>query len=990
MSEPKIIMPLLENYIMGQPISDHHGVRCCPALLKDTEKKYIVKIISHPASQVQLDALLLTGICRDENDARQYFARQAEDTVAEATLLQKLSLLEGFKSYDSWQTEPMDDQPGCDVYLLGEYCMTLARQLKEGLTHLAAVNLGLDLCAALSVCRRNGYLYVDLRPENVCFTESREYRICDLGFVSLASLKYTSLPDKYRSDYTAPEITDAYSSLNTTMDVYAVGLILYQVFNAGALPIPGEEMANPEYADYEMRQIILKACAAAPEDRWQDPQEMGQALIAYMQSHTVNDTPIIPQPEPEPEETECDPDLSEEESQQSEEDNNIEEVSDVQVEETEDIASESEPEVEDAQDSEEPAEPMDELEEAEQFVIDGFLFDDAEAQAPSEEELFSEEVDQMLAQADDLIAHKAPEPVVAPEPVDIPIPDPILPEPEPEPESDSDSEPQDDITVVQAPLETPEEESQPDIPQEDTDPESTPVPDQAGRKKLGTLIGILSAVLAILLLVSGFFYYRQNYYLQSVNGIIADTFEDQAIITLDTSIDNSLLTVICTDIYGNTKQLQPENNTVTFTSLTAGTTYKITLSIEGHHKLIGNTATSFTTAPQTNIVSFTAICADTDGSAILKFSVQGTDSQAWYVYYSTDNEPERSIPCNGHMATVTGLTVGKTYTFRLVPETELYLVGNDTLEYTALPVIYPENLTLHGYDSGKLLVSWNTPAGLAVESWTVRCYNNDGFDYTTTVTDTQIALEGLDPAIGYTVDVKAAGMSVSKWTTITANSITFRDLTLDDSVPGQLTVTWSHEGVAPSNGWQLTYSIDGGEKHILTCEETTATIFDLLPGSTYSIGFVLPEDITVFGGTAQYSVPFETFDAYGLTAEDFTLRMCWTPDREEWYWNQLWEEDFTNVFAPGENASFVIRGDAEIEAANVQMATLFLIRTADGTFVSITAGDPFDWGKWDGNYSQLDMPGLPAEPGDYQVQIFFDYQYVATVPFTVSAEIAAE
>ena len=53
LSEPKLISPLLDNFLMGDPISDHHGVRCCPAIIKDTDNRFIVKIISIPASQVQ-------------------------------------------------------------------------------------------------------------------------------------------------------------------------------------------------------------------------------------------------------------------------------------------------------------------------------------------------------------------------------------------------------------------------------------------------------------------------------------------------------------------------------------------------------------------------------------------------------------------------------------------------------------------------------------------------------------------------------------------------------------------------------------------------------------------------------------------------------------------------------------------------------------------------------------------------------------------------
>jgi serine/threonine protein kinase len=285
---------------MGAPISDHRGRRCCPALQKETEKKYFVKVISVPASQVQLDALLLSGAYPSTEAALNYFQELSNEITAEAALLQKLSRLEGFQSYEAWQIEPMEDGTGFDVYLLGEYVMTLERRTRAGgLTHLNAVNLGLDLCAALSVCRRNGFLYVDLKPENIVISENRGYQIGDIGFIRLSSLKYASLPEQYHSAYTAPEITDAFSALNTTIDTYAVGMILYQVFNDGRLPENSTELTAPAYADPEMAQIILKACAADPADRWQDPLEMGQALVSYMQRNTVNDTPIVPLPEPE-------------------------------------------------------------------------------------------------------------------------------------------------------------------------------------------------------------------------------------------------------------------------------------------------------------------------------------------------------------------------------------------------------------------------------------------------------------------------------------------------------------------------------------------------------------------------------------------------------------------------------------------------------------------------------------------------------------------
>ena len=300
MSDPKIISPLLDGYKLGVPISEHDGVICYPAMKENSDNKYIVKIISIPASQVQLDALLLTGAYQDPADALDYFKAQADGIENEVQLLKKLSKLEGFLSYDSWQVEPMDENRlGYEFYLVSSYKRSLDKYMRRNsMTHLGAINLGLDICAALSIARRAGYIYVDLKPSNIFLSLDKGYRIGDLGFMEISSLKYAALPGKYRSAYTAPELQDMLGTVNTTVDTYALGMILYMLYNNGVLPVvdpeSDEPLAAPVNADYEMAEIILKACAMNPKDRYADPTEMGQDLVGYMQRNRVNNVPITP------------------------------------------------------------------------------------------------------------------------------------------------------------------------------------------------------------------------------------------------------------------------------------------------------------------------------------------------------------------------------------------------------------------------------------------------------------------------------------------------------------------------------------------------------------------------------------------------------------------------------------------------------------------------------------------------------------------------
>ena len=124
---------------------------------------------------------------------------------------------------------------------------------------------------------------MDLKPANVFYSEAQGYRIGDIGFASLASLPYSSLPVQYRSTYTAPELLDEMAVLNSTVDVYALGLILYQAYNGGVLPniAPGTLLPTPSYADYELAEKEGVKKEDLPEIIQNNMKELNKQLAAY-------------------------------------------------------------------------------------------------------------------------------------------------------------------------------------------------------------------------------------------------------------------------------------------------------------------------------------------------------------------------------------------------------------------------------------------------------------------------------------------------------------------------------------------------------------------------------------------------------------------------------------------------------------------------------------------------------------------------------------
>lgn len=973
MSDQKLVSPLLDGFLMGEPISDHDGVRCCPAKKESTGDHYIVKIISVPASQKQLDALLLTGAFDDAAGATEYFKEIADGIIREAKLLQHLSKLEGFLPYEGWQVVPMEDNNlGYEVYLLGTYKRSLEKYLaRNTMTHLGAVNLGLDLCAALSVCRRAGFMHVDLRPGNIYLSGEQEYRIGDLGFVKLNSLKYASLPSKYRSSYTPPELHNDLATLNPTADIYAIGMILYQIYNNGQLPFEdhadGETLPAPANADYELAEIILKACQPNPRHRWQTPIEMGQALASYMQRNTINDVPIVPPVAVPTAETEA----------------SFEEAFEPEVTETEGEVSE------------------------ELAFMDEMVSDET---APGEEDVdefsdteMSDEVTEILAQADALLQTGQPAPVETSESESNEDKNADQNEADEDEEDEDDDDEEEDeqdaealrtaafyslIGMSKRNRGTEDGESDEDNENDDDEVEAEmPAIPAAPRKKRSR--GWIAVVLILLLLAGaayGGYHYYANYYLLPIENMNINAVEDTITVNLTTSVDESLLTVVCTDTYGNVQSLPVENGQVVFTNLNADTMYDIRVETSGFHQTSKSNSGNCSTAKQTEIVDFTAKTGNEDGSVILNFTVNGPEKQDWLVEYTAEGEETQSVSFTGHMVTITGLTVDKEYTFTLMPAeaADMWIVGSDTLNYTASRIIVAQNLAVVSCGDGVLTVDWEIPDDLTVQQWTVRCYSEGGFDETITVTDTAADFSGITSTDAYTVEVTAEGMSQSARAYVTANPTTIMDVKAEAGA--DLVVTWDFSGNAPEGGWLMLYSVDGGKTtEVIKCAENSGTIESPIPSALYRITIQAADGSTVFGGEYQFTTPeAELFEEYSLSTDELKISLCATPDKSNWTHKNV--KEYSSTYASGTKVSMVVYATARFYRPEDKMDMMFIIRDSEGNVLTdLMVEKTITWRSiWKDGYAYLDIPAMPAEAGEYEVSLYFGGRFVVTKEFTIT------
>lgn len=1003
MQEPNPISPMLDNFAMGGSISDHDGVACFPAMENGTDGKFIVKVVSLPASPEKLDALLISGAYSSKDAALAYFKELADGIVKEAETISSLSKMEGYLPFRDYQCIPREDGTGYEVHLLSAYRRTLAKQFsRKPLTQLEAVNLGLDLCAALALSRHAGYLYVGLKPNNIYLADDNSFKIGDLGFMPLSSLQYASLPDRYRSQYTAPEIADAFSALNATMDVYAAGLILYQVYNSGMLPFdgasaPAEAFPAPAYADYEMSGIILKACAPTPEERWASPVEMGQALVAYMQRNDVNDTPIIPSPgsESEVQTEESSPEeLGTESPAQTDSDltENLQEL----AEESEDVISEedgSQVVAEELAAEEQAVEPIAEEQAEEPEVNPEAASSDEEASGlsseidetlPTEADLdisyneLSDEVSSMLSQADELVSHPVPEPAVAPDPIEVQIP-----EPDTKPEAVDIGE-MDTADINEIVNSVANIEAQNDVQNNEKSA------NDKNTKKSGHWLRNSLIVLGSLAAIAGLMLFYRFYYLLPVEGVSLEGKEDTLIVHVKSSIDDSMLTVVCTDTYGTKLSAPVVEGKASFTDLVSDTGYTVSVEVSGFHKLTGSTSAAYSTPVQSKIVQFSAITGAENGSVILGFTVEGPDSEQWTVTYSAEGEEEKILTFPSHTVTITGLTVGKEYTFRLMPEEELFVSGEAEVKHVAKNLIYPKDVKITALDEDSLTASWSAPKDVNVDSWTVRCFNTEIYNETIVTKETSAVFEGLDPKLSYTVEVTAEGMSVAERAYISEGAIILNNVKTELTAGSDLVITWDTEEAIPENGWTLDYISDhSNQQQTVICKENKAVISPVVPGEHYKLHMKDVDGRMVMGIPGGYDVPDAevfscTYEGATVKAEDITFKMCRQPNRENWTRRNLKSSDYRTTFKPGQKAGFLAKIETAYGQSDDPITVLFVTRNSEGMIVN---ADTFTdtWKHiWMKHYAEFNVPNMPEVNGDYTMNIYFNGDSVAEVNFKIA------
>jgi serine/threonine-protein kinase len=151
-----------------------------------------------------------------------------------------------------------------------------------------------------------GIVHRDISPPNILLSKNGEVKLVDFGLAKANSQIESTDPGvvKGKFSYLSPEAASGLE-VDARADVFAVGIILWELFTGRRLfygdtdyqtvelvrqaRVPSIAALNPEI-EPELEQVVRKALARDPDERYQSAADLGDALAQYLFSRRMKVT----------------------------------------------------------------------------------------------------------------------------------------------------------------------------------------------------------------------------------------------------------------------------------------------------------------------------------------------------------------------------------------------------------------------------------------------------------------------------------------------------------------------------------------------------------------------------------------------------------------------------------------------------------------------------------------------------------------------------
>ena len=266
-----------------------------------------IKVTKIPRDRNEAEELRAEGL--EENETYAYYRDVVRDFAAEIKLMDSVKGYTNIVGIDDYKVYQPEGEMVWYIFIRMELLTPLARYVAlRGMDEERIIRLGIDLCTALEMCRQYRIVHRDIKPENIFVNDAGHFKLGDFG-VARNLEKITSCFSRTGTpNYMAPEVyrsmlkeTDFASA--SKVDIYSLGVVLYWLANGSKLPfVPedkqiaspddrrnaflrrmnGEKLTPPRNVSPRLQEIILKACAYDPDDRYETAAKIECFWLLYL------------------------------------------------------------------------------------------------------------------------------------------------------------------------------------------------------------------------------------------------------------------------------------------------------------------------------------------------------------------------------------------------------------------------------------------------------------------------------------------------------------------------------------------------------------------------------------------------------------------------------------------------------------------------------------------------------------------------------------
>ena len=282
--------------------------------LSGVRERAALKVVSRPADDAEIEACYENGY--DQASMKASYEEEIQRYVKEYELMKELQGQTNIVSCDDFAVVPRKDGIGGQIFIRMELLTPLQKATmptkQSMLSESEVIRLGKDICKALMLCEARHIIHRDIKPENILISKFGDYKLGDFG-VARVQDHTTNATKMGTHGYAAPEVEHG-QKYGKEADIYSLGITLYWLLNNRRMPFlnadepvtamknqealrrryEGEKLPAPKDGSQKLKQIVLKACAYRPVDRYRSAQELYDALAELSGEQTDTASYAIP------------------------------------------------------------------------------------------------------------------------------------------------------------------------------------------------------------------------------------------------------------------------------------------------------------------------------------------------------------------------------------------------------------------------------------------------------------------------------------------------------------------------------------------------------------------------------------------------------------------------------------------------------------------------------------------------------------------------